>query len=296
MNIELVQIFVKVVQSQSFTKASEILKIPKSTASKAVRLLEDQTGTKLLLRTTRSLTLTAAGQAFYDSCLGPIQTIEDAQKSLSGRDTLLVGNIKITAPEDLGNDVVAPAIGELTKKYPGLTFELNYTGAVVDLVKEGFDLAVRIGHLPPSGLKAKKIGEIKLILVASPKYLKTKISKPEELKSHQCLALGETLISKTWILKSNSGTVKVPISPRIVSNQMSSVMKAAISGAGIALVPSFLPKDYLESGKLVRVLPQWTSPGLPVSLLSPLPFSSSARLRMTSDHLLTNVLSAIDFA
>lgn len=296
MDIELVHIFVKVVKTGGFSKAGEALKIPKSTVSKAVTRLEEETGTKLLLRTTRSQTLTAAGKAFYDSCVGPIQAIEDAQKSLSGQDSLLTGTIKITAPEDLGTEVLAPAAGDLIQKHPGLSFELVYTDEVIDLVKDGFDLAVRIGTPKESGLKFKKIGEVHLHLVASAKYLKRhpKIQKPEDLQNHSCLSLEHNINRCQWSLKSKTSSAKVTINPRIASNQMSSLMKAAIADAGIALVPSFLCRPYIESGELVHVLPQWTSVGLPVSLLSPLPFSSSARLRMTADYFVEKLQAALE--
>lgn len=285
MQIELVQVFVQVIRAGSFTRAAEVLRLPKSTVSKAVSRLEAESGTKLLVRTTRSQTLTAAGKAFYDSCLGPIQAIEDAQKSLSGSDSLMVGTLKITAPEDLGNMVLAPAAGFLTKKHPGLNFEFNYTDQVLDLVADGIDLAVRVGTLEESRLKSKKVGEVRLIAVASPRYLKQKsrIGKPEDLREHSCLAM--TGDGSTWELCPTSGkTVSIKIRPRIWSNQMSSLLNAALSGAGVAMVPSFLGEPYLAAGKLVRVLPQWNAPGLSVSILSPLPFSASARLRMVVDY------------
>lgn len=292
MELELVQIFVKVVKTGSFTKAAELLRIPKSSVSKAITRLEENTGTKLLLRTTRSQTLTAAGKVFYDTCVGPVQTIEDAQKSLSGSDSLLTGNLKITAPEDLGTQVLAPAAGQLTKEHPGLNFELNYTDQVLDLVKEGYDLAVRFGKLKESGLKSKKIGEVKLYVIAAPDYLKqnSKITKPDDIKRHPCLSL----TPGPWNLKSATGaSAHVPINVRIRSNQMSSLIKACASGAGLAMVPGFLAKPFLESGELVRVLPQWTSHGVPVSMLSPLPFSSSARLRMATDYFMVELQKAL---
>lgn len=297
MEIELVQIFVKVVKAGSFTKAADLMRIPKSSVSKAISKLESESGTKLLLRTTRSQTLTAAGKVFYDTCVGPVQTIEDAQKSLSGSDSLLTGSIKLTAPEDLGTQVLAPAAGELTKKHAGLNFELNYTNQIVDLVKEGYDLAVRIGHLKESGLKSKKVGEVKLILVASPEYLKThgKISKPDDIKLRACLSL--TSSDRPWKLRSATGaTAEVTIQVRIRSNQMSSILKSAAAGAGIALVPAFLAKPMLDSGDLVRVLPQWTSQGVPVSMLSPLPFSSSARLRTATDYFMVELQKALSLS
>lgn len=294
MRIELIHIFVQVVRSGSFTRAAEVLRVPKSTVSKAVSRLETETGTKLLVRTTRSQTLTAAGKTLYDGCVGPLQAIEDAEKSLSGNDSLLMGVLKITAPDDLGTGILAPAAANLIRKYPGLSFDFNYTDRIVDLVKEGFDLAVRIGHLKESGLKVKRVGEVRLILIASPSYLKSegRLSKPEDLKAHPCLSLGTGRY--VWPLRSDSGaSAQVAIRPRIVSNHMSSLVKAAVAGGGVALVPSFLARPRIESGDIVRVLPHWTSQGLPVSVLSPLAFSSSARLRITTDFFIHELQKAL---
>lgn len=294
MRIELIHIFVQVIRSGSFTRAAEVLRVPKSTVSKAVSRLETETGTKLLVRTTRSQTLTAAGKALYDGCVGPLQAIEDAEKSLSGNDSLLMGVLKITAPDDLGTGILAPAAAALIRKYPGLSFDFNYTDRIVDLVKEGFDLAVRIGHLKESGLKVKRVGEVRLILIASPSYLKSegRISKPEDLKGHPCLSLSAGRY--IWPLRSDTGaSAQVAIRPRIVSNHMSSLVKAAVAGGGVALVPSFLARPRIESGDIVRVLPHWTSQGLPVSVLSPLAFSSSARLRITTDFFIHELQKAL---
>lgn len=295
MDIVLVQMFVKVVKIGGFSKAAEAMRIPKSTVSKAVSRLENETGSKLLIRTTRSQTLTAAGRAFYDSCVGPIQAIEDAQKSLSGNDSLLTGTLKITAPEDLGTEVIAPAVGHLIHRHPGLKFELIYSDQVMDLVKDGYDLAVRIGNLKESSLKSKKLGEVKLIPVASPEYLrnKSKINQPEDLVNHTCLTLGPRGGQGEWLLKSKSRQARVSIDPRIVSNQMSSLLKATLANAGVSVIPEFLCRQALDSGRLVRVLPQWTTVGLPVSLLSPLAFSSSARLRIAADYLAEEIQKAL---
>ena len=288
MELELTRIFVKVVQQGSFSRAAEMLKLPKSTVSKAVTRLESETGTKLLLRTTRSLTLTAAGRAFYDACVGPVQVLEDARKSLNGADSILTGTVRITAPEDLGSQVIAPAIGELTRKHPGLTFELSYTDEVVDLVKDGFDLAVRLGRLRDTRFRAKKLGEVVLVAVASPIYLEKapKIRGPRDLESHDCLSLSLRSSGSTrWQLRSKKETVTVDLNSRITSNQMTSLMRSAIAGAGVALVPYFLCKPEIEAGRLARVCLDWASPGIPAHLLSPLSTASSARLKLAAEHL-----------
>lgn len=295
LNLELIQIFVQVVKNGSFTKAANILRLPKSTVSKAISKIEKETGTKLLVRTTRSQTLTSSGKAFYDTCAGPMDIIENAGKSLYGNDSLITGKIKLTAPEDLGSKVIAPAVAILCQKHSGLNFELYYTDEIMDLVKDGYDLAIRIGKLKESSLKEKKLGELNLILVASPKYIKnrSKITKIDDLKSLECLALSNKTTVSSWKLKNKTISEQIAIHPRIVSNQMSSLLSAALAGGGIALVPAYLCQDFLNTNELIHVLPQWTSPGLPVSILSPLAFSSSARLRATTDFLANEIQKAL---
>ncbi len=287
MELDLVRIFVKVVQNGSFTKAADLLKVPKSTVSKSLSRLEQETGTKLLLRTTRSLTLTAAGRVFYESSLGPIQQLEDAQKSLYGQDSILSGLVRMTAPEDLGNFLIAPAIAQMAIQNPKLSFELHCTDEVVDLVKDGFDLAVRLGRIAESSFKVKKVGEIHLVPVASPLYLKNreKVKKPAELSNLDCLSFSDQAYISRWTLRSSGKTVQVPIRSKISSNQMSSLLKSAIVGGGVAFVPIYLCADEISSGVLVRLLPDWMSPGIPVSIISPLASHSSARLKITSENL-----------
>lgn len=285
--IELTRIFVKVVQQGSFTRAAEVLRTPKSTVSKAVTRLEKITGTKLLLRTTRSQTLTTAGRLFYETCLGPIQVLEDAQKSLHGLDSMTSGLIKITAPEDLGTYLIAPEIGKICKDYLDLNFDLQYSNKVIDLVKDGFDLAIRIGKLKESQLKVKRIGRLELILVASEEYLNShsKIKSVSDLKEHNCLSISGLSMTKNWELVKDGKKSSVLIKARIESNQMSSLIQAAISGAGVVLAPSFICTPEIQKGRLKRVLNGWSNQGLPVSLVSPVSIAGTARLKIVSDQI-----------
>lgn len=294
MDLELTRIFVKVVQNGSFSRAAALLKLPKSTVSKAISRLESETGTKLMIRTTRSLSLTAAGRAFFDVSSGPVQILEDAQKSLHGGDSLLSGLIRMTAPEDLGAYVLASAIANLTLQHPKLNFEMHYTNEVVDLVKDGFDLAVRIGSLPESSFKARRVGEVVLIMVATPTYLsgKPKIRHPADLKQFACLTYSGQEFRK-WNLRSAKEKSQVTIVPRILSNQMSSLLNTALAHGGIALVPSYLCHKEIKEGRLVRVLPEWSSAGLTVSLVSPLAPSSSVKLKITTDQILKSMQSVL---
>lgn len=288
MDLQLIRIFIKVAQNGSFSRAAEQLKLPKSTVSKAVAELEAQTKTKLILRTTRSLTLTDSGRALLASALTPLNQLEDAFKALYGKDSVMAGPVRLTAPEDLGAYIVAPAIAELARLYPQVNFELNYTNTVVDLVKDGFDLAVRLGKNSDSALKIKRVGEVTLVTAASPKYLKgkPKITLPSDLKDHQCLALIYKDVTERWSLRSTKGqTATVEIRPSVSSNQMTSLLKMALVGGGVGLLPSYMCAPYFESGELVRVLPEWKTPGIPTSIVSPLAPSSTARLKVTVDHL-----------
>jgi DNA-binding transcriptional LysR family regulator len=295
MEIERTLMFVKVVQHGSFTKAAAALRLPKSTVSKAITRLESETGTKLLLRTTRSQTLTAAGRAFYETCIGPVRVIEEAQKSLYGNDSILSGIVKLTAPTDLGIMVVAPVIGELCRNNPQLSFELHYSNHVVDLVKEGFDLALRIGKLRENNLRAKKLGQIFLALFASPSYLRSvgKVRTPQDLASLDTLAISSAAMNRRWVLRKENETAQILIRSRIESNQVTSLVQMAIAGAGIALLPIYLCQPEVERGALVRILPEWSSMGFPVSLVSPLAMSGSARIKLVSENLGTAVREAL---
>lgn len=295
MEIESTRIFVKVVQLGSFTKAAELLKLPKSTVSRTVSRLETEAGTKLILRTTRSMTLTPAGQVFYENCLGPVQALEDARKSLEGKDSLIAGLIRLTAPEDLGIEIISTAVGVITRENSEINFELNYTDEVIDLVKEGYDIAIRVGKLSPSRYKSRRLGEIKTIMVTSPKYIKQKgmPKKPQDLSGHDCISFNLGSMSHNWALYRKGTKVSISNKPRILANQMSSLLKLVHQGAGIGLLPWNLCKDAIASGALIHILPEWEGPGYPVSIVTPPGYSNSSRVRFVSEHLAKAIQAAL---
>ncbi len=292
MELELSRIFVKVIQTGSFSKAAEVLKLPKSTVSRAISKLEFETGTKLMVRTTRSLTMTEAGRNYFEQCLPAIVILEEANKSLKDKDKSISGLVRITAPEDMGASVISSAIAKLSLKYPSLNFELSFNDAVVDIVKDGFDVAIRLGKRKDSGLKLKHAGEIVLIAVASPKYLKgkNKISHPAELKDHICLS---HFWSKQWLMKSKSGKAEVNVKSKVTGNQMLSMIRMASEGSGVAFVPKYLCDSYLKEGKLVHVLPEWKSPPIQVSIITPIAPSTAARIKVTVDTIHEAIIEAL---
>ena len=296
MEIELSRIFVKVIQHGGFSKAAQALGLPKSTISKAVSRLEKETGTKLILRTTRSQTLTAAGRAFYETCLQPVQVLEDAQKSLYGADNIVSGKVKITAPEDLGYHVVATAIGCLCHKYPLLEFELSFTNERLDLVREGYDFAIRIGNPGSNSLLQRKLAEIELVPVASPKYLKSKrkISVPKDLTEHGCITISSSSTARIWTFKNEKRATKIKVRSQIDVNHVSSILRMAVSGAGIAFLPKYICQADLERGTLVRILPQWTGDRMGVYLVSPTSTTASSRLHIVSSEISSALKAALD--
>lgn len=293
--IELIQSFIKVVQFGSFSRAAENLQVPKSTLSKAVSKLEKQTNSILLIRTTRSLSLTPAGKVFFESCVGPLQKIEEAHKSLYGQKDDLAGLIRLTAPEDLGTEVIAPLIADLMREHPRLSFDLNYSDEVLDLVRDGYDLAVRIGKLSESRLKAKTIGEVNMSLVASIHYLKEnpRLRHPSDLENHQCLSMKVYANQQRWLLQSKKGSYSVKIKPRVICNQMNSLLQIAIAGGGVALVPTFLCHRPVDEKKLVYVLPEWKHAGAVVSLVSPFATQSSARLKIVAEKIIAETRKSL---
>lgn len=287
MEIESARIYVKVVQLGSFTKAADLLKLPKSTVSRTVSRLEVEAGAKLLLRTTRSMTLTLAGQVFYDSCLEPVLALEEARKTLYGKDSMLSGLIRLTAPEDLGLEIISPVLSKMTKSHPELNFQLNYTDHIVDLVKEGYDIAIRLGKLSSSRYKARKIGDIKMVLVASPQYFKGRSHprSPAELIEHDCLSFNLGSATGAWVLVKNGSRTNVKANVRIQANQMSSILKFANQGIGVGLLPYFLCSKLIESGELLRVLPEWEGLSYPVSIVMPPGHGQSKRLKVVIEHI-----------
>lgn len=290
MDLELIRIFVKVVELGSFTRAAQQLKLPKSTVSRGVSRLESGSGTRLLLRTTRSLKLTEAGRAFYDRCAGAVREIEEAGRGLQGADEQISGQVRLTAPEDVGQFLVSPEIRALARKYPALSFDFNFTDDVIDLVREGYDIAVRAGRLPASRMRALRLGEVAMVLVASPRYLERapRLQGPADLASQDCLEfLPEAQVHRWKLTRSGPGprTESVTIRPRFSGNHARSIIQLALDAGGIALMPNVTCKDELDSGKLVRVLPQWDGEKLPIYLVLPSSGPVPRRVRVVADHL-----------
>lgn len=254
-----VRIFVQVVRSESFTGAARLLGLPKSSVSRRVAQLEDALGARLLERTTRRLSLTEAGRSYYARVGGRIDDLLDAGRAIAELDNEPRGVLRVTAPPDIR---LSRTIAAYQRRYPQVRVVLYATGARVDLVAEGYDLALRAGELSDSSLIARKLVSIASALFASPGYV-AEAGMPEDaaaLAVHRCLVFGARETTGTWSLQDGDATREVSVSGPLASNDYGVLRTAAIDGLGIALLPELPAADAVAAGQLVRVLPRLRGP------------------------------------
>lgn len=274
--------FVTIVDCGTFTEASRRLGIPKSTLSDKVSDLERSLGVTLMLRTTRRIKWTDDGERFYHQAILAVKCLEAAQQEVQGAQQAPCGVLRISAPPQLATQVLLQAIAEYRLRFPDVKVELDLTGSCTDLLREGYDLALRPGPLPGSNLVTERVGLARRILVTSPKYLAevSKPSHPEELSLHQCLTLMQETPECTWELRSSKNELfRISLTPGISSNSLAALKDWVLMGQGIALLPHSLCKAELSRRKLIRLLPDWASPEIPVYLLYPAVRYRSARVR-----------------
>ncbi len=257
--------FVRVVEAGTFTKAARQLGTPVSSVSRAVAALEDELGARLLHRTTRKLTLTDAGQHFFQRMQAVVTETREAALAVAGFSSAPRGLVRITAPHDLGGGKRFPEIvASLARRHPGLELELKLTNVFVDLVAEGIDLAIRAGALVDSSLVARKVSSSELAIFASPEYVRRKGAprRPADLARHDCLTYGGREGRLPWRLSGPRRQQQtVAVSGPVICNDMVFLRDAAITGIGLALIPVEIVAGDVKAGRLVRVLPKYGYPG-----------------------------------
>jgi DNA-binding transcriptional LysR family regulator len=266
-----VAVFVKVAQFGSFSRAARALGMPVSTVSRKVTSLEDQLGVTLMQRTTRKLSLTAQGRAYYDQCSEPLSRLSDAESALTQTQKKPEGLLRVSVPVILGQEPFYEFLSAFLKKYPGIQVDLFITNLFVDLIADNIDVAIRFGELPDSSLIAKRIGKNVRYLVASPEYLKgrTAPAKPEDLVDHQCILLNGRNNEAEWHLVSGRKSVKLHVSGPVSSRDFQSVSAFTYKGHGIGLLPSSYCEEQIRRRALVRLLPEWSSPEIFVHAVYP---------------------------
>lgn len=269
MDLNELLVFARVVQAGSFTAAARGLRMPKSTVSRRVADLEARVGAQLLLRTSRTLRLTEVGQAYYEHCARIVEEAEQAELAVTRMQAAPHGLLRVTTPLTFG--CLGPLVTGFLARYPEVQLELTCTDRAVDLLEEGFDVAVRAGRLSDSSLIARRLGDIDRVVVAAPSYLEARGTprSPRELEKHDCVLFGGHLEGTTWALSSGSRSVEVPVRARLVVNEPDMLRAVTLAGAGIALLPDLNYTEDLTAGRLRRILPDWSSSGSPVHALYP---------------------------
>ncbi len=262
-----VVVFAKVADSGSFTAAAADLDMPKSTVSRKVADLEARLGARLLQRTTRKLNLTDAGRTYYEYAARAVLELEAGSRAVAALDDTPRGPLRVTAPLDLR--FLGPICAELIDLYPEIRLELSCTDRVVDLIEEGFDLAIRIGTLGDSSLIAQRLTSWRGLLVASDRYLDRRgtPTSPKELAEHDCVVF--TASRGRWRLESGRKAAEVEVSGPVISNDLSVIDDAAVAGHGIAMVAPFRCAAHLAQGNLQRVLPKWSAAEVPLHAVYP---------------------------
>ncbi len=277
----------KVAELGSFSAAADRLDLSKSAVSKLVRGLEDHLGAKLLHRTTRRLGLTDTGARYVEQTARLLADLAEIEAEAASVRAIPRGRLRVNAPMSFGLSHVAPLLPGLLRAHPELEIDLTLNDRVVDLVDEGYDVAVRVGHLPDSSLVARKLAETTLVLVASEAYLATAppLAAAVDLARHRCLIYAYGPLREEWRLFDGGRAVDVRVRGPLRANNGEALAIAAVEGLGIALLPRFLAAPSLARGALRRVLPEVTGGTLPVHALYPANRHPVAKLRAFVDHL-----------
>jgi DNA-binding transcriptional LysR family regulator len=281
-----VAVFVAVVEQHSFAGAAGHLRLPPTTVSRRVRQLEDRLGTRLLNRTTRSLSLTEAGAAYFDSSRAGLALIKAADQSARGQQAEPSGTIRISAPIDFTAALLSDIIAEFLGQNPKVKVELRLTDERLDLLRARIDVAVRTGDMPDSSLVAKKLGTARRIWCASPAYLAKRGTpqRPADLKDHDCIVRGDTIDNVVWTFVRGKDVEAVPVKARICANVMSYCVLAAVAGLGVAQLPDGLVRREIEAGRLVAVLDEYAVDRSGIYLVFPSNRHTSAAVRAFAAH------------
>ncbi|HDR1022807.1 TPA: LysR family transcriptional regulator [Pasteurella multocida] len=284
-----ISVFCKVIETQSFTQAAAQQNISVAMASKLVAQLEEQLKTRLLQRTTRKISPTEAGLVYYQRCQPILVELEDAESSISSLATALQGNLTISVPRDFGLLFITPNLASFIKAHPNLYIDISFNDRMMDLISEGYDLALRIGHLQDSSLVAKKIATASMHIVASPEYLAKNGTPqtPEELHKHHCLLYKARGNQIYWEFQQKEQLCRVKMQSRMVCNNGVTLMEMAKTGLGIINTPSFFIQEALKNGELVEILADYKQQPLDINVVYPhrrhLPAKTKAFIEFLQD-------------
>jgi DNA-binding transcriptional LysR family regulator len=287
-----VAVFVRVVETGSFTAAGAALGLPKSSVSRSVSRLELELGVRLLQRTTRSVHLTDAGHAYYQRVARALSGLEEAQSAVSDMQASPSGLVRLTAAVDIGVNILAGLVARFVRKHPTIHVELVLTGRIVNLVDEGVDLAVRAGKLDDSSLVARKVGTTESRLFAAPGYLRRRGTPKTlaDLAQHDCVLFRGRRGRSGWELLGPKGLEKVDVTGLVSADDFAFVRQMLLAGAGIGLIPWTVSAQDIERKRLVRVLSEYAAPGGALHVVYPSARYVPQRVALLRDFLVQGLL------
>lgn len=289
--IDLFRIFIRVVDCASFTRAADMLGVPRSSVSAAIHDLEARVGARLLHRTTRKVSPTQDGIALYERCQRVIADVEDTENLFRQSAAQPSGRLKIGVPGRIGRLIIAPALRGFLERYPEIDIDLGVTDRTVDLVENGIDCVLRVGPLADSGLIARPIGKLPLINVASPSYLARHGTPqtPDDLNRHLAVNYASPSSGRVedweWLQEGQLRTVQMR--GRVTVNSAEAYIACCLAGLGLIQIPAYDVRSHLAAGELVEVLPAHRADPMPMALLYPHRQHLARRLQVFADWLET---------
>ena len=262
-------VFVKAVELGSFSAAAEVLSMSPQLVGKHVQMLEQHLGVRLLNRTTRRQSLNDIGQTFLERARNILAEVEAAEDLAADTRATPRGRLRINAPVSFGIHALSPRLPEYLRAFPNVSVELTLSNRFVDVIDEGYDAVFRVGELSDSGMIARPLAPYQLVLCAAPAYLASMppLTRPIDLKDHECLGFPHGAIRSHWAFDSPGGRVSVPVSSRLTIDSGEALLAAALAGFGIMLQPLELVEGYLEAGQLAALLPDYRTPSYPMHIL-----------------------------
>src|SRR5687767_923531 len=294
-----IRVFAQVVESGSFARAAERLGLSTSATSRHVADLEAHLQTRLLNRTTRRVSLTESGRAFYERAVQLLADLAEAEQEAARAAVVPRGTIRLTASVNFGVRHLAPVIAEFLAQHTEVRFDVSLSDRIVDLVEEGFDLGVRVGTAGSENLVARKLGETRLVPCASPQYLSAHPppKTPEDLAAHNCFTYEYVAPRHVWRFQDPSGRSRaVRVAGTLHSNNGDLLAEAAARGAGVVFEPAFIVGPELRAGRLVPLLQEFGTEPVPIFAVYPSRKHLSAKVRRFVDFLVERFAEAQDWS
>ncbi|HEY0912151.1 MAG TPA: LysR family transcriptional regulator [Bradyrhizobium sp.] len=283
--LDAMQAFVAVADLQGFAPAARKLGLSPSGVTRLIAALEERLGARLLQRTTRSVTLTDVGTRYLERVKRILADVEEAESSAEGERVRPSGRLVVSAPIGFGRLHVSPVMSRYLARYPEVSGELRLTDRMINLVEDGVDLAVRIGHLADSSLVARHVGEMRRIVVASNAYLEQRgePDKPEAIASHDTIQFGPTMAAPEWRFTEDGREIRVVTAPRLITNSADAAIQYAGQGGGLTRVLAYQAAEAIKAGQLKVVLKNFEPPALPIHIVYPTSRLLSAKVRAFID-------------